>query len=34
VVVEFAEEVVAAFQELARDRDARAVPADPLGGLR
>ena len=31
-VAETAEEVVAAFQELACDRDARAVSADPLGG--
>jgi hypothetical protein len=33
LVAEFAQEVVAAFQELARDRDARAVTAEPLGGL-
>ena len=33
LVAERAEEVVAAFQELARDRDARAVAADPRGEL-
>ena len=31
-VAETAQEVVATFQELACDRDARAVPAHPLGG--
>ncbi len=30
---ETAEEVVAAFEKLACDRDARAVPADPLSGI-
>ena len=33
VLAELAQRVVAALQELARDREARSITADPLGGL-
>ena len=33
VLAEVAQRVVAAFEEFAREREARSVTADPLGGL-